>query len=58
MNQDTIVEFLDNLRILGHAVIVFTPEELQGADIEEVEESMTEFGFELIEIVKPESEDT
>lgn len=51
LKQDE-VKFLQELRIRGYAVVVFTPEELAGASQDTVEERMIERGWDAIEDLK------
>ena len=46
------VEFLRELRVRGYAVVVFTPNELEGASQDQVEERMIERGWDAIEDLK------
>ncbi len=41
---------IDQLRDEGYAVVIFTPEELNGANPNEVENSLVEAGLEIISI--------
>ncbi|MFM8798701.1 MAG: hypothetical protein ACKODT_07070 [Fluviibacter sp.] len=40
---------LNAIRDLGFAVIAFTPEELRGADPEEIQDRLTEWGWDAID---------
>lgn len=46
------VKFLRELRIRGYAVVVFTPDELEGASQDQVEERMIESGWDVIQLLK------
>lgn len=46
--QKVILELRDE----GYAIAIFTPEELQGADIDSVEDGMIAVGWEVIEMTK------
>jgi hypothetical protein len=48
MHQE-IREFVKKMREAGHAVCIFTPEELNKATVEEVEDAMCMAGWEFIE---------
>ena len=43
---------VENLRSMGYAVTLFSPEELKGADVRDVENQMTSAANETIDILK------
>ena len=49
MTKDQIA-VLQDLAAEGYAVVVFTPEELQGTDPDKLEDVMTSYGWEVIEM--------
>ena len=51
MNQEQI-EVIRQLRHEGHAVIIWTPEELGNASPERVEDRSIELGYEVIEALQ------
>ena len=58
MNKTNEVAVLcSTLRDLGCAVIVFIPEELNGADPEQVEDILIEKGWDVIDSLTPVDED-
>ena len=52
MLNEKEVKFLKELSVRGYAVVVFTPDELEGASQEQVEERMIERGWDAIEDLK------
>jgi ATP-dependent Clp protease adapter protein ClpS len=52
MNQTEVVEIMNRLHAAGYAVIVWTPDELEGVDPDEVEERSIEFGWAVIDSLK------
>lgn len=46
-----IVQLTAELKKMGCAVVIFTPEELKGADAESVEDRMIERGWDAIEVL-------
>ena len=50
------LKWLRNMRERGFCVVVFTPDELDGADPDEVEDQLIERGWDVIELLR-ESED-
>ena len=51
MNQEQI-EFIRQLRDEGHAVIIWTPQELGDASLRHVEDRSIELGYEVIEALQ------
>lgn len=47
-NTKQAVEYLQQLRKMGYAVVAFTPEELRGADSDHVEDRLIEIGWDVI----------
>jgi hypothetical protein len=47
---------LEELYNEGYAIVMFTPEELQGADSNSVEDRLVELGWEIINDLKPNEE--
>ena len=41
---------IDELRDAGYAIVIFTPEELEGADPDKVEENLVSTGWDIISI--------
>ena len=41
---------IEELREAGYAVVIFTPEELDGADPDKVEDNLVSTGFDIISI--------
>lgn len=48
---------IEELRTLGYAVVLFTPEELEEADAGRVEDRLIEVGWDVIFDLKPEAEE-
>lgn len=48
---------IEELRTLGYAVVLFTPEELEEADAGRVEDRLVEVGWDVIFDLKPEAEE-
>ena len=48
-DRKMIALFMDRLHSLGCAVVVFMPEELNGADYDRVEEKMVETGWDVVD---------
>ena len=48
-DQDAI----NTLRGFGNAVVIFTPEELGGANVDRVEDAIIEQSWDIIEVLKP-----
>lgn len=48
---------IEELRTLGYAVVLFTPEELEEADAGRVEDRLIEVGWDVIFDLKPETEE-
>ncbi len=44
---------IEQLRFLGYAVVVFSPEELAGADPSQVQEQMVSDGWDVIDSLRP-----
>jgi hypothetical protein len=67
MTESKIFEFCVKMQRLGYAVVIFTPEELRGANPEHVQDRLVELGWEVINdvaedieterLVKPSEED-
>ena len=57
MTQEQINVLL-TLKRQGYAVVVFTPEELEGAESDRVEDRLIELGWDIISDLKPEADDT
>ena len=53
-NTKQAVEHLRQLRKMGYAVVAFTPEELRGADPDQVEDRMVELGWDVIAAIATE----
>ena len=51
------MEVLRELRHSGYAVIVWTPEELQGASATRIEDRSIELGHEVIDCLKEDSDE-
>jgi hypothetical protein len=49
---------IEELRTLGYAVVLFTPEELEEADAGRVEDRLIEVGWDVIFDLKPETEES
>ena len=49
---DDEVESFRRLRSRGFALVIFTPEELQGASLTHVEDRLVELGWEVIDSLK------
>jgi hypothetical protein len=47
--HNEIREFVQKMRESGHAVCIFTPNELNNANIEEIEDVMCQAGWQFIE---------
>jgi len=61
MNSQEIDNALRELKNQGYAIVLFTPEELEGAEADRVEDRLIELGWEVIFDLKPldnEEEDT
>jgi predicted fused transcriptional regulator/phosphomethylpyrimidine kinase len=50
-NIKQAVEHLRQLRKMGYAVVAFTPEELRGADPDNVEDRLVELGWDVIAVM-------
>jgi hypothetical protein len=67
MTESKIFELCVKMQRLGYAVVIFTPEELRGANPEHVQDRLVELGWEVINdvaedieterLVKPSEED-
>jgi hypothetical protein len=44
---------IEQLRFLGYAVVVFSPEELAGADPSQIQEQMVSDGWDVIDSLRP-----
>lgn len=56
--SQTIYEYSKKLRELGCAVIALSPEELRGADVEQVQDAMLQKAWDVIDqLVGPEERD-
>jgi hypothetical protein len=53
-NIKQAVEHLRQLRKMGYAVVAFTPEELRGADPDNVEDRLVELGWDVIAVMATE----
>ena len=56
MTQEQL-ETIHQLRLAGHAVIIWTPKELAGASPDDVEDMSISYGFALINNIKPETDE-
>jgi hypothetical protein len=54
MTQEQIDKALLALKDMGYAVVLFTPEELEGAEADRVEDRLIELGWDVIYDLKPE----
>ena len=52
MTQEQI-KAIDELKTLGYAVVLFNPDELEGADPDRVEDRLVELGWDVIFDLKP-----
>lgn len=52
MDLVMIEDALAMMREFGYAVVAFTPEELEGANPESVEDRLTERGWDIIETLR------
>lgn len=50
-------EFFDRLRRKGCCCVCFTPDELQGANPDQVEDRLVELGWEVIDCLKEEDDE-
>jgi hypothetical protein len=50
-------EWMADMRKRGFCVTVFTPEELQGANPDQVEDRLVELGWEVIDCLKEEDDE-
>lgn len=57
MTQEQI-NVLRTIKNMGYAVVLFSPEELEGAESDRVEDSLIELGWDIISDLKPEADDT
>ena len=57
MTQEQIDQALFALKDMGYAVVVFSPEELDGAEADRIEDRLIELGWDIISDLKPETEE-
>ena len=57
MTQEQIDQALFALKDMGYAVVVFSPEELDGAEADRVEDRLIELGWDIISDLKPETQE-
>lgn len=50
--KENEIQMLRELRVRGYAVVVFTPDELEGASQDQVEDLMIQRGWDAIEDLK------
>lgn len=55
---DELARAIRELRLLGYAVCIFTPEELNGAIPRKVEEELLRAGLKIIDIIREEDQET
>jgi hypothetical protein len=58
MTKKQIDKAILTLKRQGYAVVIFTPEELNGAESGKVEGMLIELGWDIISDLKPEADDT
>lgn len=56
MHRDQIIEMINKLHDEGYAVVIWTPEEMEGCDINKLEEVMIERGDNFIEDYKDDNQ--
>ena len=49
MTQSKVLELCKKMRHAGYAVVLFTPEELRGANPDHVEDRLVELGWDVID---------
>jgi hypothetical protein len=54
MTQEQIDQAIFALKDMGYAVVLFSPEELEGAESDRVEDRLIELGWDVIYDLKPE----
>jgi hypothetical protein len=57
MTQEQIDQTLFALKDMGYAVVVFSPEELDGAEADRIEDRLIELGWDIISDLKPETQE-
>lgn len=48
MTEDEVFELCNKMRFAGYAVVCFTPDELQNANPDHVEDRLVELGWDVI----------
>lgn len=56
MTQEQI-KVIDELKTQGYAIVLFNPEELEGAEPDRVEDRLIEIGWDVIFDLKPDAGD-
>jgi hypothetical protein len=57
MTESKIFELCVKMQRLGYAVVIFTPEELRGANPEHVQDRLVELGWDVIDTLATDAKD-
>ena len=57
MTESKVFELCVKMQRLGYAVVIFTPEELRGADPGHVQDRLVELGWDVIDTLATDSKD-